>query len=82
MDRKVKAIKKDRHGNIIALCNAGESWSPRGMADVIKDIQTNKKSYYVEQMARRSYLRVAAQGRLQTASDDANTSGLDKLPTI
>jgi hypothetical protein len=28
MDRKVTAIKKDRKGNIVALCNAGQRWSP------------------------------------------------------
>jgi hypothetical protein len=53
MDRRIKATKRDRNGNIIALCNPGESWSPRRTADVIKDISNNVRSYYVQQVERR-----------------------------
>jgi hypothetical protein len=53
MDRKVTATKRDRNGNIIALCNRGQSWSPRRIADVIKDILNNKSSYYVHDVDRR-----------------------------
>jgi hypothetical protein len=79
MDRRVKATKKDKNGDIIALCNAGESWSPRRKADIIKDITGNKRSYYVEEAARRVYIRVAGDS-LQTSKDAASVNHLEKLP--
>jgi hypothetical protein len=79
MDRRVKSTKKDRNGNIIALCNAGESWSPRRKADIIKDITGNKRSYYVEEAARRVYIRVSGDS-LQTTSDASSVNHLEKLP--
>ena len=80
MDRRVRATKKDRNGKIIALCNAGEKWSPRRSADIVKDIQMNKKSYYVEEAPRRKYVRVVSGGLLQTTSDETNSNSLDRLP--
>lgn len=80
MDRKVTATKRDRSGRIIALCNPKETWSPRRSADVIKDIQSNKKSYYVEEAPRRKYVRVVAGGQLQTTSDATSSNSLDRLP--
>lgn len=80
MDRRVKATKKDRNGKIIALCNAGEKWSPRRSADIVKDIQMNKKSYYVEEVPRRKYVRVVSGGLLQTTSDETSGNSLDRLP--
>jgi len=80
MDRKVTATKKDRDGNIIALCNRGQSWSPRRIADVIKDILNNKRSYYVHEADRRSYVRVISGNALQTTSDVTSSNSLHKLP--
>ena len=80
MDRRVKATKKDRAGNIIALCNSEEPWSPRKKADVIKDIKTNKKSYYVEEVRRRKYVRVVSGDNLQTTTDKTSGNNLDRLP--
>ena len=81
MDRRVKTIKKDRSGNIVALCNAGEAWSPRKTTDVIKDINGNKSSYYVKQSERRKYVRVVGGKSLQTTAEEANENNLDNLPT-
>jgi hypothetical protein len=80
MDRRVKATKRDRNGNIIALCNPGETWSPRRKGDVIKDIQTNQKSYYVEELPRRTYVRVVSGNSLQTTTDESSGNNLQKLP--
>lgn len=80
MDRKVNGTKRDRNGNIVALCNSGESWSPRKIADVIKDISDNKRSYYVEQSARRKYVRIVSGNRLQTTDDSGSAHNLEKLP--
>lgn len=77
MDRKVKSTKRDRSGNIIALCNTGQSWSPRRTTDVLRDINSGRKSYYVQTPGgRRAYLR-AISGVLRTKSDD----NLSSLPT-
>lgn len=80
MDRKVTATKKDRNGNIIALCNKGQSWSPRRKADVIKDILNNKTSYYVHEADRRAYVRIVSGNALQTTPDATSNNNLDKLP--
>jgi hypothetical protein len=80
MDRRVTATKRDRSGRIIALCNPAEKWSPRRSADVVKDIQSNKKSYYVEEVPRRKYVRVVSGGLLQTTSDATSQNSLDRLP--
>jgi len=80
MDRRVRATKKDRSGNIIALCNAGENWSPRRRADIVKDIKTNKQSYYVEEARRRTYVRIVSGDLLQTTPDATNSNNLDRLP--
>ncbi len=79
MDRRVKTTKRDRSGKIVALCNAGQPWSPRKTVDVIKDINGSKKSYYVKEGERPTYVRVVA-GVLQTTPDEASENNLDKLP--
>jgi hypothetical protein len=82
MDRKVTAAKRDRNGRIIALCNPAEKWSPRRSADVVKDIQMNKTSYYVEEAPRRKYVRVVSGGLLQTTTDTTSKNSLERLPGV
>lgn len=82
MDRRVTGAKRDRHGNIVALCNPGQSWSPRRKADVIKDISSNRQSYYVKEMERRSYLRVVSGGEgLESTKDAESLNSLGRLPS-
>jgi hypothetical protein len=81
MDRKVTSVAKDRGGKVTALCNPGQSWSPRRVQDVLKDIKGGKKSYYVEQVPRRSYLRVVTGGKLETSATAGSKNRLDCLPT-
>lgn len=78
MDRRIRATKKDRAGNIISLCNPGQSWSPRRTQDVVRDIKSGKMSYYVQEQDRRSYLR-SISGVLQAGPDADDT--LTRLPT-
>ena len=80
MDRRVTGIKRDRSGAIVALCNPGESWSPRKTADIVKDIRNSRRSYYVEEAPRRTYVRVLAGNALQTTPDKTNKNHLDLLP--
>ena len=77
MDRRIRSTKRDKTGKIIALCNPSEAWSPRKLVDVVRDISSIRRSYYVKESERRSYVRVVS-GALQT-SDSGNS--LDKLPS-
>lgn len=79
MDRKVTATKRDRNGNITALCNAQQSWSPRRTEDVLRDIHCGRKSYYVQERAKRCYVR-AVDGELETTSDPSDRNHLGLLP--
>lgn len=45
--RPVTQTKKDRDGDILALCNPGEPWSPRDKTGAIYDIEHGIHSYYV-----------------------------------
>ena len=80
MDRRIKAIKKDSSGKIVALCNTGESWSPRRTSDVVRDILDNKKSYYVQELTKRTYVRVGANNSLVTSADTRSPNYLERLP--
>jgi len=80
MDRRVTAVKKDRTGNIVALCNPGESWSPRRTTDVAKDIGSSQRSYYVQVSGRRVYVRLLSGGSLQTTKDATSGHSLVNLP--
>ncbi len=46
-DRIVKFIRKSLFGDIIALCNPEESWSPRQKDDAIQDIENSEHTYYI-----------------------------------
>lgn len=82
MDRRVKATKKDKNGNITALCNPGEKWSPLSMKDALRDIKSAKRSYYVQELPKRTYVRVVTGDLLQTTTDKTNGNSLEKLPTL
>jgi hypothetical protein len=73
--------KKDRDGNIVALCNPGQAWSPRKTADIVKDIIAARTSYYVMESERRAYVRVVSGRALETTADEASENNLNNLPT-
>ncbi|HEV8247764.1 MAG TPA: hypothetical protein VGP93_18445 [Polyangiaceae bacterium] len=79
MDRRVTSTKRDKKGKIVALCNPGESWSPRRTADVIRDITSGKRSYYLQEVPQRKYLRVTA-GELQTTAPAGSKNTIESLP--
>lgn len=81
MDRRVRMTKKDGNGNIIALCNPGQPWSPRRTVDIIKDINGNKTSYYVKESERRKYIRVVSGTSLKTTTDETSANHLNNLPS-
>ena len=82
MDRRVRAVTKDRHGKLVALCNPGESWSPRRVGDVVEDIRHNRRSYYIQEAEARSYLRLLPGGQLRTKADAPPENSLAALQTL
>ena len=46
-DRAVTQTRKDRAGDILALCNQQEGWSPRMKGDAIRDTETGVHRDYV-----------------------------------
>jgi hypothetical protein len=79
VDRRIRTVRRDRGGNIVALCNSEAKWSPRRTSDVIRDILENKKSYYVQERDKRSYVRVVDGDKLRTTRDVAHANCLEKL---
>jgi hypothetical protein len=80
----VSATLKDRDGDILALCHAGQTWSPRRKADAIRDIETRTHSYFVLWPGgRRTDIHVV-DGRggkyLRTDRDATTRNNLDERP--
>ena len=83
-DREVKQTKKDKDGDILALCNPGNYWSPRQKHDAINDIENNVHTYYVMWPGnKRTEIRVVngSTGKyLRTDKDTTSKNNLDDLP--
>jgi hypothetical protein len=83
-ERAVIRTRKDQDGDILALCNPGEYWSPRLKADAIHDIETRVHSYYVPwNDGTRTPIRVVngPTGKyLRTDKDNTTRNNLDDLP--
>ena len=81
--RRVTATRKNKEGDILALCKSGESWSPRSKADAIKDIEGSVHSYYVAWPEKETEIRVVqgSTGKyLRTDRDATTRNNLDDLP--
>ena len=82
-DRPVRKTRKDRDGDILALCNDGDFWSPRQKADVIFDIESGQHTYHVPWTSGRTEVRVVngQYGKyLRTDRDNTEKNNLDDLP--
>jgi hypothetical protein len=83
-DRRVRQTRKDRDGDITALCNPGEGWSPREKTDAIRDIDDKAHTYYVLWSdGIRTEVRVVngSNGKyLRTDRDSTARNNLDDLP--
>ena len=82
-DRKVTQSGKDPDGDITALCNPGQSWSPRRKKDAISDIESGTHSYYVMSGSQRVDIHVVkgTSGKyLRTDPDKTSSNNLDDLP--
>lgn len=82
-DRAVRQTRKDSDGDILALCNSGDYWSPRLKNDVISDIENKIHTYHVPWAGGRTEIRVVSgpNGKyLRTDRDDTTNNNLDDLP--
>lgn len=82
-DRQVTRSRKDRDGDITALCHPGEAWTPRLKADAIDDIERGRQTYYVQLQSGRVEIRVVNGSRgkyLRTDPDKTSRNNLDDLP--
>ena len=84
-DRRVTQTKKDRDGDITALCRPGETWSPRSKAGAIRDIEGGAHTYHVLWPDNvRTEIRVVddrAKGKyLRTDKDGTTRNNLRDLP--
>lgn len=84
MDREVRQTKKDKDGDILALCYSGAPWSPRQKKDAISDIESKVYAYYVMLPggARANIIVVlGVYGKyLRTDKDTTTKNNLDDLP--
>jgi len=82
-DRRVTQSRKDSDGDITALCNPGSTWSPRGKAGAIHDIDTETHTYFVDRAGYRTDVDVVngPTGKyLRTTPDPTSDNNLDNLP--
>lgn len=83
-DRAVRKTRKDKDGDITALCDDGAPWAPRLKADAIRDIDTGLHTYHVPWVGGRTEIRVVddrVKGRyLRTDRDNTARNNLDDLP--
>ena len=82
-DRRVRQTQKDSDGDIVALCNQGEPWSPCPKAAVIQEIEDGIHTYHVDEAGDRSVIQVVdgPSGKyLRTAGDSESANNLDNLP--
>jgi len=84
MDRYVMRTRKDRDGDITALCNGGQYWSPRLKQDAINDIERGSYRYFVHWSdGKTTPIRVVNGPRgkyLRTDHDNTSRNNLDDLP--
>jgi hypothetical protein len=82
--RQVLATRKSADGDINALCNSNDFWSPMYKIDAIRDIENKVHSYYVMVSGDKVNIHVVndpKKGRyLRTDPDKTPTNNLDTLP--
>jgi hypothetical protein len=82
-DRAVRKTGKNTEGDITALCNDGDLWSPRRKQDAINDIELGLHTYHVPWTNGRTEIRVVQgpKGKyLRTDRDTTTRNNLDDLP--
>lgn len=57
-ERLVRQSKKGSTGEILVICNHGETWSPRYKYDIIDDIENNLHTYFMIMDGKRIQIKV------------------------
>lgn len=74
-DRLVLKTRKGYAGDILALCNPDESWSPRFKNDAIRDIENRVHNYFIELDGNRILIEVSFfKGSKHLITDKKNSS--------
>ncbi|MDA0797594.1 MAG: DUF3892 domain-containing protein [Chloroflexi bacterium] len=83
-NRLVTQSAKDSDDDIIALCNASASWSPRPTAGAITDIELGLHTYFTQGPGGTKTLLRVVNGTsakyLRTDSDSTERNNLNDLP--
>lgn len=79
-DRNVTNSRKDRDGDITALCNPGEWWSPALRAQAIRDIEAGTHTYWVRGRTRVVVVNGPRGKYLRTVANSNPNDNLDNLP--
>lgn len=83
-DRQVTKTKKDKNGDITALCNSGAVWSPKFKSMAILEIEENIHRYFVIVDTKEIDIHVVndlLRGKYLRTDKDAKTkNNLDDLP--
>lgn len=77
--RQVTRTDKDQDGDITALCNPGQAWSPRPKKRAVRDIELGLHDYWVRVDGKRVDIHVV-NGHLRTDPDETTHNNLDDLP--
>ena len=83
-NREVTQSRKDKDGDITALCKPAEIWSPRRKDDAIDDIENARHRYFVK-IPRKGdvdihVVRRDGKKHLRTDPDKTTRNNLDDLP--
>lgn len=84
-DRLITEICLDSMGNIAALADPGQWWSPRSWVQVVRDIENGVHTYCIDRRGLRLRITVAhgACGKyLQVLWDDVPCCNLHEIPAI
>lgn len=84
-DRRITCSRKDLHGDITAICNPDQWWSPRSKGEAITDVELRLHRYYVQVGGQRVDVHVVddpQKGKyLRTDPDKTVRNNLDDLPS-
>lgn len=81
-DRRVRKTRKDSDGDITALCNPDEYWSPSYKSDAISDIEKKRHTYYVQDSGGRSDIHVVNGSNGKYLRTDPNGKSRDNLENL
>lgn len=83
IERRVTKARKDETGQVIAVGNPVEWWSPRTAEEVMNDIEESFYNYFVMLGGKKVLLKVvngSGEKRLRTDPNETSKNKLNELP--